>query len=157
MATVFDTINIRGKKIQVTVTDEGLFRAHVDGENVESTTFKALKDRLSGLLSRNDYDIPFIEINDDYGTEKLTLKRGKIVSVHSGNGNAIVVYDDNKNNRVQKQSYNHFLSGNTNVNKLKQMHKAKMDAANAYDAFLKEHELDWRKEIADAGPQSEET
>lgn len=151
---VFDTITIRGWKIEVSISKDGVFSCEVQGEQVRAINLLALKAKVSDLLSQKDYDIPFLEIGDEnyHDLEVMELSRGTIVSVHSGNRNPIVVYDDNRKTRVQKtRHYVRFLKRDTDSGKLKKLHTAMVTAREAYEKFVRDSSLDWEKAVLDAG------
>lgn len=136
-------IEIRGRKLHHWLAEDGAFEAKVsDDEVISADSLKKLKDKLNRKLAAAPLNIRFIELDAYSGhDEDLDIKTGVVVSIHSGNGNAIVRYDG-ETSTEQARGYRHDLyRGDTDIEEMKRLHKVYRDAYEAFEKFKQDHKL----------------
>ena len=148
-------VKVKGRTFVVEVWDNGSFNANVDGEAIARETLNKLKDAIGERLKKKPLNIPFIEWNEP-GTSWRhrggeAIRRGKVVSIHSGNGNWIVEYDNRKG--VKEQIHSHdksdLLKHTVNLAKLKALFQAKERAEETYRKYRNSFQLEVNIEGSD--------
>lgn len=142
------TIDVNGTAVEWDLrASDGMFFARYNGEQFEADSLKKLTDKLRAKAKAKPLNIPYVKFDVDWTVdtsgndgEALVITRGKVLSIHSGNGNFILA-DDNDG-----QSYQHgrggLLNGNTDVDKLRALWIAKQAAESAWQEFVNANELE---------------
>lgn len=135
-------VKVKGRKFDVEVKSNGNFAVTVDGEVLEKDSLKKLKDAITKLVEKKPMDIPFIEFSRNYNDDDLEFRYGRIVSIHSGNNNFIVEWDDSGSREQHVKYRQDLLKRDTDIDKLIELHAAVKLAEKTKEEFLEAHRLD---------------
>ncbi len=142
---------IAGRTVEYGVNEEtGIFEASFKGEVFKNQTLAGLKAAMGNQMHRKPLNIPVIGVAyGRYGiTEKLKITKGVCIGKHSGNGNLLIRwpgYDTAE--QYHRYHFEPLLVGDADIERLKQLYKAKEDANEAYNSFLRKNQFD--KETVD--------
>lgn len=142
----WDTITVNGEKFDVEITADGRFKAKdkFTGDDIYRGSLKLLKDALTKLSRSKPLNIPFVcSIGrwTDIGDAEATIRRGKIIGIHSGNGNLIVQFDDHKD-RDQISHHQTIYRGDMDLKKFGRLKEEVRKAEQDLSEFLETNTLD---------------
>lgn len=139
-------IDVKGKKFDVCVNDEGNFFADFDYEQVSAESLKQLTDKLASRITRTKrVNIPFCMWQQQSWTDEPgKVRTGIIFGIHGSNGNLLVKYDDEKGS--EQVSYGDFFDP-SDTGELKRLAEAVQAAERAFSKFKDEHEIDAKTKV----------
>lgn len=137
------TFKIKGLNVDANVNYRGEFSATVDGEDMTRPTLRALKDAVAGKLSQKKLNLPFIKLERDQLDEmNMHVRKGTVITIHSGNGNLIVQYEDCEGReQFRNWSGDQLLRSDTDPEELLRLARAIDEANEAYLKFIEKHAL----------------
>lgn len=144
--TKLKKIEVKGKKFEVSVSDEGAFFAEFDGEQIKADSLKQLTDKLAGRIVRsNRVNIPICMWEKQSWNDKPgKVRTGVILGIHGSNDNILVKFDDEA--KSEQVSYGDFFDPK-DAAELKRVCDALAAAEEAFETFKKEHEIDAREKV----------
>jgi hypothetical protein len=144
------TIEVKGKRFDVTVNIEGTFSTEFESDHVGSDSLNGLISQLQTRMARQKrVNIPFCCWDDDRWYDKPgKLRTGVILGMHGGNSNLLVKFDDEKKSEQCTSSYT-FVDP-AKAEQLQVLAKALDAARSAFDAFKKKHRFDGRAKVLKA-------
>ena len=146
------TIDVRGRKIDVEVREDGKFFANFEGDYFEDVTKEGLRKKLDGVIKRRSakVSIPFVVIERDrWGqdeNEKLKLRVGTITGKHASNRNYLVTWEGGD----KEQVYSSGLAGAVPLElkaEFEMIVRKMREAQAAYDKYVKEHGIDLTEQV----------
>lgn len=90
--TAFPPLEVKGKKFDCWLDSAGMFCTDLDGECISRDSLKKLTQVITDHVSKKKVQVPFLTVSTNYN-EDLELAKGVALSIHSGNGNVMVLMD----------------------------------------------------------------
>jgi len=142
-------IDVKGKKFQVSISDEGNFFAEYEHEQISAVSLKQLTDKLASRIKRSKrVAIPIcMWQNESWSDRPGRIRTGTIIGIHGSNNNLLVKFDDEKTS--EQVGYGDFFDP-SDAAKLKTLAEALNAAEAAFDEFKKEHEIDAKAKVREA-------
>jgi hypothetical protein len=139
----FDTIEIRGIKIEIWVDSTGQFFADVDDERYAAPTLELLKKKLNDATraKQKNVSIPFVYWYEGWDDEGRIV-RGVATGIHVGNGNLLVkLKGDDRSEQLSNYRRDEAKFDPKHADELMSLWKAKKAASKAIETFTKAHSI----------------
>ena len=139
-------IEVKGKKFQVSISDEGKFFAEYDREQISAESLKQLTDKLASRIKKSKrVNIPICMWEKESWSDKPgKIRTGTIIGIHGSNDNILVKFDDEQ--KSEQISYGDFFDP-ADAAELKRLCQALNDAEQAFENFKKKHEIDAKEKV----------
>jgi ribosomal protein L35AE/L33A len=139
-------IDVKGKKFQVSISDEGKFFAQYEHEQISAESLKQLTDRLADRIKKSKrVSIPICMWEKESWSDRPgKIRTGTITGIHGSNDNVLVKFDDEA--RSEQVSYGDFFDPKDSA-ELKRLAEALNDAEQAFENFKKKHEIDAKEKV----------
>lgn len=138
------TIEVRGREIEVEVSELGVFFAKVDGTKYEAPSLELLRSKLTRATRKVAIEIPFIMWNEG------EIRRGVCTGRHGSNGNLLIKWDGQKGS--EQMSYwksDAVITPDREADYVKLCEEADR-AKKALAGFEKKHDLDLKALVEEA-------
>jgi hypothetical protein len=136
---------VGGKKIEYGVDERtGVFEARYNGEQYKHVTLSGLKSMLERQVKKKPLNINVVRIEYDHFNDAMDLTEGKIIAVHSGNGNLMIQWSGETSTEQFRKYRSTLLVANVDRKKLKQLYEVALKAKEAYEKFKEENGFDMR-------------
>ncbi len=147
--TKLRTIDVKGKKFDVSISLEGKFFAEFEREQISADSLKQLTDKLASRIKKSKrVAIPICMWEKESWNDKPgRIRTGTIIGIHASNDNILVKFDDET--KSEQISYGDFFDPK-DADELKRLSQALNDAETAFDEFKKEHEIDAKAKVREA-------
>lgn len=148
-------ITSRGQKFAVTVDDTGQFRA-LNSDGTEAASSETRADLARQLGKRTQQAQASVAVRFTTLGRWGKARRGTVTGIHAGNGNLIVVWDDDpKHTKVQfsRAGYDIVVLADMDDDTASEgirLQKAKLQAETDYADWLSTWRLDLHQAVADA-------
>lgn len=143
------SVDVKGKKFQVSISDEGKFFAEYDHEQISAESLKQLTDKLASRIKRSKrVGIPICMWEKQSWNDKPgKIRSGTIIGIHGRNDNILVKFDDEA--KSTQVSYGDFFDP-ADAAELKRVAEALNSAEQAFYAFRKQHAIDVKGKVREA-------
>jgi hypothetical protein len=140
------SIEVKGKKFDVSINDQGHFYANFDGDQVRAESLKQLTDKLANRIAKSKrVAVPIcIWERESWSDKPGRIRTGTIIGIHGSNNNLLVKFDDEPTS--EQVSYGDFFDPK-DAKELKRLAEASVQAEQAFEEFKKEHEIDAREKV----------
>lgn len=150
MSVDLGKLDIKGRKLPYWLSDSGMFTARVaEGETIEASSLKALREALNRHIGKAPLNVPFIEVDIDSAVDneepELTVRRGKIMSFHAANGNPMIQYEDMDRTEQSRRWRHEFLKADTDLETLGRLIAAKRKADTELRDFQDAAKIDFNE------------
>lgn len=122
-------IEVRGRKFDVEVYENGYFHTVVNGRSVSAETLTKLKEDVT-KITRASIDVPFLRY------EGNGIMRGHVTGLHAVNGNYIIKFDGKKG--VDQEYIYKSDTGSSFLRMSTDEEMAYLKLQETYDAAIKE-------------------
>jgi len=149
MLREFKKIDVKGKKFQTSISDEGEFFAEYDHEQIRAESLKQLTSKLASRIKKSKrVAIPIcMWEKESWNDEPGKIRTGTIIGIHGSNDNILVKFDDEQ--KSEQISYGDFFDP-ADADELKRLAEAVNDADQAFDEFKKRREIDAKEKVREA-------
>jgi hypothetical protein len=136
------TIEVKGKKLEVGVWDNGQFYTELGNEQVHADSLEHLKTLCAKKLARAavKLNIPFLRFDNGQ------LKRGTITGLHASNRNVLVKWEDGTSSQEYSYQSTDYIKPEL-VDEYVKLSQASFVAENALTKFTKLNNMDPKVEI----------
>jgi hypothetical protein len=142
-------IDVKGKKFQVSISDEGKFFAEYEREQISAESLKQLTEKLADRIKKSKrVSIPICMWEKESWNDKPgKIRTGVILGIHGSNDNILVKFDDEP--KSEQVSYGDFFDPK-DADELKRLSETLNDAETAFQNFKKKHEIDAEEKVREA-------
>lgn len=142
-------IDVKGKKFQVSIDDEGKFFAEYEHEQISAESLKQLTDKLASRIARSKrVNIPFCMWEKESWNDKPgKVRTGVILGIHGSNDNILVKFDDES--KSEQLGHGDFFEP-ADAAELKRLSEALNAAEESFNEFKKRHEIDAKAKVREA-------
>lgn len=149
MLREFKKIEVKGKKFQVSIGDEGKFFAEFDNEQITAESLKQLTDKLASRIKKSKrVAIPVCMWKEEsWNDEPGKIRFGTIIGIHGGNDNLLVQFDDEKTS--EQVGYGNFFDP-ADATELKRLTEILEAAEKAFEAFKTKYAIDAKAKVREA-------
>lgn len=143
------TVEIKGRKFDIEVTDRGEFNTTDDGNYIEANSLEELKGKLSKRMARESVriSIPFVRWESDRYNGNGRIKKGNITGIHAANSNLLVKWDGEKGTDQDRSWGNNEYFNPEHGPELERLHKAVVQARAELEKFEKKHGFNGREAV----------
>jgi hypothetical protein len=147
--TKLKKIEVKGKKFEISINEEGQFFAEFDNEQLRAESLKQLIDKIASRISRSKrVAIPICMWEKESWNDKPgKIRTGTIVGIHGSNNNILVKFDDEA--KSQQVGYGDFFDPK-DADELTRLSETLTAAEKAFEEFKKGHEIDARAKVSEA-------
>lgn len=133
-------MTLRGRDIDYTVDAQGIFHAEYNGENYQHQTLAGLKDKITVCLKKKPIAIKILQIKTD--SDRLDIRKGVLVGIHSGNRNLLIKWDGNRGVEQVRSWSGKILNPTVDLSVLKALYRAAGEAQKRFDDFIENNKFD---------------
>lgn len=123
-----------------------MFCTDLDGECISRDSLKKLTQVITDHVSKKKVQVPFLTVSTNYN-EDLELAKGVALSIHSGNGNVMVLMDGEHSAEQYHGYRNKTLRPDVDQDTLRALFTAKQAAIIAFEEFLETNFIDLKEAV----------
>lgn len=150
------TIEVKGKKFEVNVSDQGKFSFHDDGQEFTASSLDDLKEIANKHLRRKatKVSIPVAFWEKGFSFMAGSIICGEITGIHGSNGNFLL---KGKNGRTEQvHNYSHYFVPPEKAKEYETLQIAAFEAQRAVSKFEKDNALNIKELVEAAYNKAEE-